>query len=149
MSRRAIMFIDGFNLYHSLNDYPVYRKYKWLDLWRFSDALLLPNDTLTGVLYFTAYTYWNPARQARHEDYVAINRARGCTVVLGNFQKKTRHSAVPCGQPCVACASARKKFCGKPYDAHEEKKTDVNIAVHIIKKLRTGKMRRGLSIIRG
>ena len=29
---RVVAFVDGFNLYHSLEDDTAYKKYKWLNL---------------------------------------------------------------------------------------------------------------------
>lgn len=136
MSKRlATVFIDGFNLYHSIASNPRYRKYKWLDLWTMCERLLLPNDILTNVLYFSAYAYWNPEKVARHHIYTTVNEARGCTVVLGRFQEKTRYSNVSCGHPCFVSVpeDQRPELCRKKYISHEEKLTDVNIAVNIIK----------------
>jgi len=131
MERRAVFFIDGFNLYHSLDNNPYFRKYKWLNLWRFCEHLLFPNDKLVEVLYFTAYTDWNPDRQARHHTYVSINQHHGCNVIFGQFQERTRISRALCASPCLPPSG--KKHCGREYLAHEEKMTDVNIAVNILK----------------
>ena len=141
MSRRAMVFIDGFNLYHSLDNVSSYKKYKWLNLWSLSEKLLFPGEMLVSVFYFTAYTDWNPDRKLRHQEYVTINEYFGCSTILGNFQKKTRYSAVPCGKPCqpASPSSTHVKCCRKPFETHEEKKTDVNIAVHIIKNCVQGK----------
>lgn len=128
--RRAAFFIDGFNLYHSIANRKNLHKYKWLNLWHLSQSLLLPQETLADVFYFTAYTDWNPARKKRHQDYVLINESVGCKVILGKFLQKDRISMVECNTPC---RSGEKKFCGKKFLAHEEKMTDVNIAVNIVK----------------
>ena len=137
MERRAIFFIDGFNLYHSLDNNSAFRKYKWLNLWNFCERLLLPNDKLTDVLYFTAYTHWNPSRQARHHTYVTINKHQGCKVIFGHFQERARISMALCAPPCTYPSG--KHYCGKKYLAHEEKMTDVNIAVNILKACVQGK----------
>jgi hypothetical protein len=91
----------------------------------------MPNERLADVLYFTAYTDWNTERQSRHHAYIAVNQNRGCKVILGKFQEITRTSRVKCHRPCIK--DNTKLFCDKPYPAHEEKMTDVNIAVNIIK----------------
>jgi uncharacterized LabA/DUF88 family protein len=51
-------------------------------------------------------------------------------VILGKFQEITRTSRVKCRRPCAK--GSAQLFCDKPYTAHEEKMTDVNIAVNII-----------------
>lgn len=124
-------FIDGFNLYHSIDNSAALKKYKWLDLWALTEKLMMPNETLVDVLYFTAYTYWNNARKARHSDYVFINEDRGCKVILGKFQEKERFSSVKCSALCAK--NAANGYCGKKFIAHEEKMTDVNIAINILK----------------
>ena len=57
------------------------------------------------------------------------------------ISKKNRYSAVPCGKPCQPSnsPSTHLRCCRKPFETHEEKKTDVNIAVHIIKNCVQGK----------
>jgi uncharacterized LabA/DUF88 family protein len=129
--KRAVCFIDGFNLYHSLNNRNSFRKYKWLDLWKICQKFLTLDEELIDVLYFTAYADWNPEKQSRHHTYVTINQNQGCRVILGNFQEITRTSRVKCHRPCFS--GAHQLFCNKTYLAHEEKKTDVNIAVSILK----------------
>ena len=92
---------------------------------------MLPNEKLIDVLYFTAYTYWNNDRKKRHSNYVLINENRGCKVILGKFQEKDRFSAVKCFNPCALKAATG--YCGKKFITHEEKMTDVNIAIGILK----------------
>lgn len=128
--RKAAFFIDGFNLYHSIANRKNLHKYKWLNLWQLSQSLLLPQEALADVFYFTAFTDWNPERKKRHQDYVLINKSVGCKVILGKFLQKDRISMVECNTPC---RGGEKKFCGKKFVAHEEKMTDVNIAVNIVK----------------
>ncbi len=128
--RATAFFIDGFNLYHSLDNQRHLRKYKWLNLWKFAESLLLPNDALIEVNYFTAYTDWNPARMQRHQDYVFLNENAGCKVILGKFFRKDRICMVECNTPCRGGVG---RFCQRKYIAHEEKMTDVNIAVSIVR----------------
>lgn len=128
--RKAAFFIDGFNLYHSIDNTKSFHKYKWLNLWKLSESLILSKEQLEDVFYFTAYTDWNADRKQRHENYVLINKNNGCKVTLGKFLKKDRTSMVECNTPCK---TGSQRFCCKKYIAHEEKMTDVNIAVSIVK----------------
>lgn len=136
MYKRAACFIDGFNLYHSLDNSSSLRKYKWLDLWEISQIFLTSDEKLTDVFYFSAYTYWNADREARHRAYVAINENKGCRVTLGKFQEKERISAVKCSNPCAL--NATRGYCSKKFVVHEEKMTDVNIALAILEAGVTG-----------
>jgi len=48
---RTVIYVDAFNLYYgAVKDTP----YKWLDLHALSCALLRPENTITGIKYFTA-----------------------------------------------------------------------------------------------
>ena len=129
MSNRTIVYIDGFNLYHALDDLRE-PALKWVNLWSLSEKLLRPNDSLVAVKYFTAYATWRPDSYRRHQRYVAALEACGVSPVIGRFKAKT-----------VRCHS-----CKKSYVTHEEKETDVNIGVHMMADLLTGRLDRALIV---
>ena len=54
---RVAVFVDGFNVYHALDDHRKYRKYKWLDYRKLANRYVIGDDSLTQVLLFTAYAY--------------------------------------------------------------------------------------------
>lgn len=117
MKKRTRFYIDGFNLYHAVNDL---RKphYKWLDLDAICRAFSgAPHYELNHVYYFSAYAHWLPSSVKRHEAYCAALASKGVTIVLGNFKEKT-----------VRC-----KNCKTAFKAHEEKETDVNIALYLLR----------------
>lgn len=116
MTKRTIVYIDGFNLYHSIDDLGE-PHLKWVDLWALSESLLVRDQQLVAVKYFTAYATWRPASFRRHERYVAALESRGITPIIGRFKRKT-----------VRCHAK----CRQTYITHEEKETDVNIGVHLI-----------------
>ena len=61
---RVMSFIDGFNVYHSLQAYDStkrvhkYRKYLWVDFFALADQFTRAEDIVAGVYYFTAYATW-------------------------------------------------------------------------------------------
>jgi len=121
---RIIVLIDGFNLYHALDYSTVhlrpeidplrYRKYKWLNLAKLANCYVLDaGDTIEGVYYFTALAYWNSGKVSRHQTYIKALENEGVQVVYGEFKFKQKHC----------------KLCGQDFGTHEEKHTDVNIAV--------------------
>ena len=116
MTTRAIDYIDGFNLYHAIDDLGE-SHLKWLDLWSLSEKLIHPDQTLVTVKYFTAYATWRPESYRRHQRYVAALEACGVTPIIGRFKRKT-----------VRCHAK----CRQTYITHEEKETDVNIGVHLV-----------------
>ncbi len=114
--KRVELFIDGFNLYHSLMNWPEFRKYRWLDFNLLGRSILSKNETLVGVYFFTAYYPGDPAKTARHTTFVQAQSLVGVTTVLGAFRRKDKHC----------------KLCHRTYPGYEEKETDVNIAVEIL-----------------
>jgi uncharacterized LabA/DUF88 family protein len=116
MPVRTIVYIDGFNLYHALDDLGE-PHLKWVDLWALSNTLLRGDQQLVAVKYFTAYATWRPASYRRHQRYIAALESRGVTPVIGRFKIKT-----------VRCHAK----CRRTYLTHEEKETDVNIGVHLM-----------------
>ena len=113
---RSSFFIDGFNLYHAikrLNEPHL----KWVDLMRLMRRQISPKtETVQAVYYFSAYAHWLPDQKNRHEQYVAALNANGVQVVLGQFKDKHKH--------CHECRTT--------WIQHEEKETDVNIALYVL-----------------
>jgi uncharacterized LabA/DUF88 family protein len=116
-----MFFVDGFNLYHALDGNLSFHKYKWLDLRKLALHFSMPPyEILQGVRYFTAYASWRPAGTvSRHKAYMKALRSVGTQITLGRFQEKLR--------TCRAAGG-----CGRAFTVHEEKLTDVSIAVSIV-----------------
>lgn len=116
---RVSVLVDGFNLYHSIDGAipgnPEFKKYKWLNLKKLSQLFLTKKDTLESVHYFTALAHWKPDTVQRHKTYIRALETTGVQVVYGNFKPKQ-----------IYCHK-----CGTFINKHEEKQTDVNIAVHL------------------
>jgi uncharacterized LabA/DUF88 family protein len=114
--KRVACFVDGFNLYHAVAD--LKRPHlKWFDLRKLIEAFIDPAvHDLRAVYYFSAFATWLPGPHARHRQYVAALKATGTTPIMGHFKSKDR-----------SCRS-----CGAKWVAHEEKETDVNIALWLI-----------------
>jgi len=114
---RVAAYVDGFNLYFGLKVRHG-RKYLWLDLQALAASLLVPDQTLEQVTYFTARVRNDPDGKQRQSDYLdaLVDYSPLVTVVNGRFQEKSR-----------ACPS-----CGGRWTVYEEKETDVNIAALLI-----------------
>lgn len=122
---KVIYFIDGFNLYHSIvsiqNNTGEYLK--WLDIASLCKAYLpaLGNRVeLVRINYFSALQKYlsisNPDKIQRHKLYIRCLEETGINVILGRFKEKDVY--------CTSCKQNIKK--------HEEKETDVSIAVKIL-----------------
>ena len=113
MKKRVAFFIDGLNLHHSLRE----NHQRWLDLNALAGRLISRgNQTISGVNYFFAHAEWRPDVYMRDRQYVAALEATGVKVVLGHFKTKKRF--------CDLCRGLSP--------GHEEKETDVNIALHML-----------------
>jgi uncharacterized LabA/DUF88 family protein len=113
--KRVIVYIDGFNLYHAI-DALKKPHLKWLDLASLGTSLLRDGEELSAVKYFSAFATWLPDAYARHRVYVDALRATDVTVCMSKFKKKP--------QICHSCKTR--------WTSHEEKETDVQIAVSIV-----------------
>lgn len=122
---RAIVYVDGFNLYfRRLKDTP----YKWLDLQALS-GLLLPNFDIQRVRYFTARVVArrnDPQQVQRQQAYLGALRAIGVNEHFGNYLSR------PKMRPTVE--SIKK---GHPQFVEimneEEKGSDVNLAAYLLR----------------
>jgi len=125
--KRVMAYIDGYNLYHGLVDLaegpygkpnPKLNYLKWLDLRSLIQAFTSKSkEELVKIYYFSAYATWKPDALSRHRAYVAALESTGITVVMGSFKKKL-----------AVC-----KACNVQYSKHEEKETDVNIALKLLR----------------
>jgi len=113
---RVAAFIDGFNLYHAICDLRA-NHLKWLDLRKLCKVFApSPSFDLIQVNYFSAYATWKPDPYRRHREYIKALEADYVNVVLGKFKEKSKR-----------CFS-----CGATWMDHEEKETDVNIALSLL-----------------
>ena len=115
--QRVICFIDGLNLYHAVS--ALHRtELKWVDL-RMLSKVFLKNHTeeLSQVFYFFAHAeHVSELIQKCQKTYIRALELTGVTPVLGHFKKKHRK-----------CPS-----CNHRWEGHEEKETDVNIALFLL-----------------
>lgn len=117
MGKRKVMaFIDGFNLYHSIDDLQINNHLKWLDIWKLCESSLNETEKLIAVKYFTAYTEWNRRKVARHKIYIRALESSGVEIVRGRFAKETKTDI----------------NTGNRVEIYEEKETDINIAISLI-----------------
>lgn len=113
---RYCIYIDGFNVYYALESNPAYHKYKWLNYRKLAESLVGAHDTISGIFYFTTHVSWKLQNVKRHETYIKVLRSVGVTTILGRFLEKQ-----------IVCHN-----CHTQFTTHEEKQTDVNIALKVI-----------------
>ncbi|GAA1872697.1 NYN domain-containing protein [Asanoa iriomotensis] len=115
---RVIAYVDGFNLYHGLRE-RFGRQLHWLDLEALATSLLRPDQRLRGVRYFTARVRDQPRSADRQQKYLAALAAHSSVleIVEGRFQERMI--------VCNTCGSRRRSY--------EEKESDVNLAVAMVR----------------
>jgi uncharacterized LabA/DUF88 family protein len=91
---------------------------KWVDLRKLSELFIgSQSEQLSQVLYFSSFaTHVSEPVQARQKAYITALQLCGVKPVLGHFKNKERF--------CPNCSS---RWIG-----HEEKETDVNIALELL-----------------
>ena len=114
---RVSFFIDGFNVYHALIDENKYRKYLWLDYRKFVSRFVRRGDTLADIYYFSALADWRRDKMFRHLAFIDALKTVGIGIILGQFKDKERY-----------CKRCRRYTWGR-----EEKRTDVNIAISLLR----------------
>jgi hypothetical protein len=118
---KTIVYIDGFNLYYGAVKGTAYR---WLNLAEMC-RLLLPNDQIRQIKYFTALVNPrpnDPDQRVRQESYLrALATIPNLTTVFGYFLTHEVKMALAGGKG--GYASVIKT---------EEKGSDVNIATHLL-----------------
>lgn len=114
---RVAFFIDGYNVYHAIDDQASCHKFKWLDFSKLCSLFISKSEKIEKIFYFTALATWMPEKVARHRILIRALEMSGIEIVYGEFKNKDKQC----------------KHCGKWYKSHEEKQTDVNIAIHLFR----------------
>ncbi len=123
---RTAFLVDGFNLYHALQDASVAlggAGTKWLDLDSLCRSFLgdiRGGAELAGIDYFSALATFresvDPGGIDRHRLYIECLQSRGVRIHLGTFKQKR--------SLCL--------HCGRESPRPEEKGTDVALAVRLL-----------------
>ena len=113
---RVFAYIDGFNLYYGMLDSRLHNA-RWLDLRAMCAVLPRPHQRLGLVRYFTARVRDDPEATKDQAVYLDALLARGgVEIEFGHF--------LTTSVECRECGFVRRK--------HEEKRTDVNMAVRLL-----------------
>src|SRR5687767_13855851 len=116
-AERVTAYIDGFNLYHGMRD-SFLSRYYWLSLPAMCTALLKPHQTLIATKYFTSRVTLPAEKMKRQTTYIeALLTLPGLTLHEGKYVS----DVAECGE------------CGAMVFVHNEKMTDVKIAIELTK----------------
>ncbi len=120
-------YIDGFNFYFGLKRMiqhkPDWKKFYWIDFVRLCSAFLVDGEILGKVIYFTARPKGR-SKVDKQNTLLYANKALNTDkfdAVYGRYAKKD-----------LLC-KANPYGCQQWYEDYEEKETDVNLAIQIVK----------------
>ncbi|MHB8335805.1 MAG: NYN domain-containing protein [Ignavibacteriaceae bacterium] len=117
MEERVIAYIDGFNLYFGLKS-KGWKRYYWLNQKLMIQNLLKSDQELVFTKYFSSRVSFPPDKVKRQGDYLeALMTLSDFQIYYGKYQMNKQ-----------AC-----RRCGNIQYVPNEKMTDVNIAVEILK----------------
>ncbi|MCB9989365.1 MAG: NYN domain-containing protein [Rhodospirillales bacterium] len=126
---RVVCFVDGLNLYHAIDNLNFkmmkdMNYLKWLDLKAVCEKFIDPKTQQLDAIYnFTAYATHLADAYARHRQYIKALNTRDVTTVLGKFKNKSVWA--------WCCNDGAQKVLRQ---THEEKESDVNMALYILNK---------------
>ena len=118
--QRVVVYIDGFNFYFGLKSISrgdaSWKKFYWLDIVAFFERMMLPNQQLVEVIYFSARPHDINASKRQDLLFSANKLNPKFKLILGKYLKKD-----------IGCRS-----CGNVISTFEEKETDVRIATQLV-----------------
>ena len=122
--KRVAFYVDGYNLYHAIASIatkdPSKNYLKWVDLRKLFSFFINPNEEeISDIFFFTANpTHTRPDVQKRfYKLTIAYQRFLNIKAIYGKFKAKD--------EQC--------KNCSAKWVRHEEKESDVNLAVSIVR----------------
>lgn len=116
MNQRVNIYIDGFNFYFGLKS-KKWKKYYWLDIVKFFGQFIKADQELHQVYYFTAVPK-SQGKKDRQDLFFSANKVNPkFRLVFGKYLEKRIVSG------------------GQSFLTYEEKQTDVNIAVEMIRNV--------------
>jgi len=117
--KRVQCFIDGYNLFHGIDEAGD-RSNHWVDLKKLCQRYLPKNTIITNVFWFSAKpTHLSKDVNDKYDNYSKALSMSGVSLVNGRFKRKPSKCEVVSG-------------CGQSFMKHEEKESDVNLAITLV-----------------
>lgn len=132
---KILVLIDGFNYYHKLKEYQEHfnKCVKWLNYKSLILSWLTEEDDKDSIeiYYFTAIAQWRGCETVkRQKTYIEALKKTGIIPVYGEFKEKKIHRCKE-NEKCTNCNCC---VDNKKLIRHEEKNSDVNLAIMLIEK---------------
>ena len=118
--KKVAVYVDGFNLYHGLDNLNK-PHLKWLNLKKLAEKFINSQiEHIENVYYFSAVaTFMSKDAIQRHRTYIEALETTGVEFIEGNFKNKI--------------LTYKNKHLKLSWKKHEEKETDVNIAIYMVR----------------
>lgn len=117
--KRVQCFIDGYNLFHGIDEAGD-RSNHWVDLKKLCQRYLPKNAIVVDVFWFSAKpTHLSKDINEKYEHYSKALSMSGVSLIGGRFKKKPSKCEVASG-------------CRQAFMKHEEKESDVNLAITLV-----------------
>lgn len=141
--KKVTIYIDGYNFFYSLKRSFSGKKYFWLNYKKLIRNILPDDCRIEHVKYFTAYAPWDEEGMPKHKAYVRALQKFWHQIIEWRYQnisktfKKIIHPVSKIAfEPELRKLESYTKDGFTPvlleYSTYEEKKTDVNMAIHIV-----------------
>jgi len=134
---RVAVYVDWFNVYRQLKK-NFWKKYNWLNYKELASHFLIKDDKIVKIVYFSAYYPESKDNSAKHKNYVRVLQQAWIIPVLWKYQQVTRTFINKWNNlQSFVLDDWESREWFPPYKlvyrTYEEKKTDVNIAVNILR----------------
>ena len=139
---RVAVYIDWFNFFHHMKK--LYgKKYYWLDYKQLARQYIWHNEKIVKVEYFTAYFFPDTQWEWRHKTYVKALNLMWIQTIFWKYQEVTKKfvnnrnniQSFKYNNFIKILPKSWQKFLLPnkiEYKNFEEKRTDVNVALHIL-----------------
>lgn len=118
---RAALYIDGFNLYHSIDDLGD-ANLKWLNLWHLGQYLSAERSLeLQKAVYCSAYRISSYESKSRHKIYISALESVNVESIIGHY---------------VVVPTPECENCGFFGEKPNEKQSDINVALSVFNDAR-------------
>ena len=137
--KKVVAYIDGFNLYHAIwnessikPDFPL--SLRWIDYKKLASSYMKDDWSLVWVYLFTATPIWNPEKIIRHNDFMRVQSEHcGVSVIKWNYNEVKKTFNFWSHKVIIPNDCRRVEPSKFTYVTHEEKQTDVNLSLGIVK----------------
>ena len=127
----VFVYIDGFNLYHGVSKFSN-QNLKWVSIPNLIKAIYNQDKNREYKIKFftsrpTHIVYQGSDKLIRHDNYMALQTELGVEIINGNFARRNI-KCKKCDNHGLRCPNC----CESKIYSHDEKQTDVNLAINVL-----------------